>query len=229
MSFLGSLFNSNQPKAAQTALLATAVVALGYAAYSLFGSGTKTDLAPAVTEDEARTMMKKILEQVKLNAPRFLRAADSIKQQIAAQGQEIEDAQIFKAFILPHLETAIRDVTQSVLDEFDVDEDELEEAVDAYVAAGDEELIHISKQLKAIYKQFGGETGDSEGAESTAVSAKAAEMSLDEVVALLEELAQVMIDQSDSYCSEFVGQFGTPRSQQDFMKFQQGLMQITEA
>lgn len=229
MSFLDTIFNSNQPKVAQTALLATAVVAVGYAAYSLFGSSSSSNLAPAITEEEAAKMMGKVLEQVKLHVPRFLRAADSIKQQIAAQGQEIEDAQILKAFILPHLETSIRDITQNVLDEFDYDEDELEEAVNTYVAAGDEELTAISKSLKAIYKQFGGEVGDDSEEAAGPVSAKAGQMGLPEVLTLLEELAQLMVDNCDSFCQEFVGKFGVPADQGTMEKFQVGLFQATES
>ncbi len=227
MSFFNNLLASNQGKVAQTALLATAVIAVGYAAYSFMGSSSTSTLAPAVTEEEARKMMGKILEQVKVQVPRFLRAAESIKQQIAAQGQEIEDAQLLKAFILPHLESSIREVTQSILDEFDVDEDELEEAVETYVAAGDEELMHLSKQLKIIYKQFGGETGDDDA--TSAPSAKASEMSLNDVIVLLEELAQTMMENCDSFCKEFIGKFGTPTSQEMLEKFQTGLFQATES
>lgn len=226
MSFLDSVF-SNQTKVAQTAFLASAVIAVGYAAYSFFGTSSSS-LAPAITEEQARKMMNKVLEQVKLAVPRFLRAADNIKQQIVAQGQEIEDAQILKSFILPHLESTIRDITQSVLDELDYDEDELEEAVKTYVAAGDEELITITQTLKTIYKQFGGEGGD-DSEETGAGSSKASEMTLPEVLTLLEELAQLMVDNCDTFCQQFVATFGIPSTRELLEKFQVGLFQATES
>lgn len=228
MSFLDSLLSKSQSSPAQTALVAAAVVAAGYGAYSwLFSGAASSDLAPAVTEEEARKIMGKIVEAVKLNVPRFVRAADSIKQQIAAQGQEIEDAQIFKSFILPHLENSIREITQATLDEFDIDEDELEEAVDTYIEQGDDALKHFSEQLKMIYKQFGGEVA-SEQAEAVAKRGESFDMSLEDVVTLLEEMVEMMVSHIDQYCEQFVAAYGVPKEQAAVNKFQMGLMQVTE-
>jgi hypothetical protein len=228
MSFLESLIEKAPKSPAQTALLAAAVLAVGYGAFSLFSGGAGSDnAAPAITEEEAKKMMRKILEAVKLTAPKMLRAADNIKQQIAAQGQQVEDAQILQHFILPHLETAIREATQGICEEFDFDEDELAEAVEVYTEAGDEELIFIAQQIKVIYQQFGGAVTADEELPATNKNGEAFSMTLDDCILLLEELSEQMSLQCDTFAEQFVNQFGVPSDPLTIQKFQMGLMQVT--
>lgn len=218
-----NFLESSTETPAKTALLVSAILATGYTVYSLFGGSSNADLAPAVTEEEAREMMKAVYDRVRTRAPQLLRAAEGIKQQIAAQGQEISDAQLMQAFILPHFENAVRDSTDEVLAEYDVDEDELEEAVNTYVEQGDMELQDITKSLTVLYQQFGGTT-EEDGASSSAVG----EIQQDDFIEMMHELAENIIETSTSFVRGWVESKGRPTTASDKEAFQTALMSITE-
>lgn len=211
---------------AKAALFGSVVLATAsYFAYSFFAPSQKaSDLAPALTEDEAREMMKAILDRTKTNVPRLLKAAENFKQQIAAQGQEIDDVQLLKALILPHLETGIKEIQEEVLNEYDADDDELEEAVNYYLAQGDEELADITKSLRVIYKQFGGDLGDDGEA---VVSSK--EFELHEAVELIHELVSKIVEHTEAMVKNFVKVHGVPTTAQQKQDFQTELHNVTDS
>lgn len=144
---------------------------------------------------------------------------------MAAQGQDIDDSQLMKTFILPHVDTALADIQKSVLDEYDFDDDELEQAVDYYVKHGDEELAEITKKIKLIYKEFGGDIGEEAAPQA---SKNAAALSIDDILDLMTELADRMATDVDNYTKQFVDAFGPPQSTASSEKFQMGMMQIAE-
>lgn len=197
--------------------------------YSLFASRNNVgeELAPAVTEEEARTAMNLILEKLKLTAPKMLRAAENIKQQIAAQGQDIENEQLMKMFILPHFDQAFREIQDSTLDELNIDEDELEEAVDVYTKENDAELIEIVRQIKSVYKQFGGDVVDDEEPESES-NQNMKDLSLEELLLLLNKLSSEMKVNTDKYAQKFVEDNGPPSNHKMVEQFHLGLLQLTE-
>ncbi|RYH28797.1 hypothetical protein EON65_10860 [archaeon] len=209
---------------AKAALFGSVVLATAsYFAYSFFSpSNTPSDLAPALTEDEAREMMKAILDRTKTNVPRLLKAAENFKQQIAAQGQEVDDMQLLKALILPHLETGIKEIQEEVLNEFDADDDELEEAVNYYLEQGDEELADLTKSLKVIYKQFGGDLMDEE------IAGPSKEFELHEVVELFHELVSKIIEQTETMVKKYVKENGVPTTALQKQDFQTELHNVTD-
>lgn len=224
----------NPSPGAKNAMYLSGLAAVGMIAYySLTAkSSSRGDLAPAVTEEEAREVLRAITDRVKLTVPRLMKFGDGIKQQIAMQGQEIDDMQLFKSVLLPHLETGIRDIEQSVLDERGIDNDEFEEAVNVYCAAGDQELLSLAATLKKIYTGFGGEISE-DGEEGTAVSEKSkksssSEMSLEDLVAYLQLLSDQILQCMDEYAGEFVANYGPPNDVASLQEFQMGLMAITE-
>lgn len=87
-------------------------------------------------------MMTLIFNNLKMSATKLANAADNIRAQIAQQGQEVDTATVMKTFILPHFETALKEIQDEVLEQFDADEEELEEAVEYYIAQG--ELVYVS-------------------------------------------------------------------------------------
>jgi hypothetical protein len=224
------------PGAKNALIVSSLAVVSIFTYYSITGKSTKSDLAPALTEEEAREILRAILDRVKLTVPRLIKFGEGIKQQIAMSGQEIDDKQLYKSVLLPHLETGIRDIEQAVLDEKNVDNDEFEEAVNVYCAAGDQELINLANTLKKIYVGFGGEV-EEESAEVDSAEPKSGklkksssktEMSLEQVVEFLQLLSNAVLENTDEYARQFVAANGPPRDMMSLQNFQLGLMQITE-
>eukprot|EP01031_Cornospumella_fuschlensis_P034429 gene34429-41670_t len=227
-SFLSNLTSlvvgKSGESSAKVALLGSVVLATAsYFAYSVFAPSKSTsDLAPALTEEEAREMMKAILDRTKTNVPRLLKAAENFKQQIAAQGQEVDDIQLLKALILPHLETGIKEIQEEVLNEYDADDDELEEAVNYYIEQGDEELADITKSLKTIYKQFGGDLPDEESVGSSK------DFELHEVVELFQELVTMIVEHTETMVKKYIKENGVPSTSMQKADFQSELASITD-
>ena len=234
---MDSLLSALRSPGAKNALIVSSLAVFSiFTYYSITGKSTKSDLAPALTEEEAREILRAILDRVKLTVPRLIKFGEGIKQQIAMSGQEIDDKQLYKSVLLPHLETGIRDIEQAVLDEKNVDNDEFEEAVNVYCAAGDQELINLSSTLKKIYVGFGGEV-EEESAEVDSAEPKSGklkksssktEMYLEQVVEFLQLLSNAVLENTDEYARQFVAANGPPRDMMSLQNFQLGLMQITE-
>jgi hypothetical protein len=186
------------------------------------------DLLPAITEEEASEIMKTIMDKIIKLVPKLLQGADGIKQQLAQQGQQMEDKQLMKMFILSHLETNLADFQKEALEKYGVDDDELQEAVDYYIKEGNRSLEEISKRIKLIYNEFGGESAEEEE-KAPELSANAKSISIDHVIALMEDLGEKMKSFANIYCLRFIEANGVPQSQQQLEKFQIGLMETAEA
>lgn len=237
---LDSLFQGGNATTRNVVLASAAVLATGLALYSFLGtSGTAAGvakLAPALDEEETRKIMSSILEKLQGTVPKLLGAAENIKQQIVAQGQQLEDAQLLKMFILPHLQTALREAQDAVLEQFDVDDDELEEAVNEYIAAGDPELTRISTTIKQIFKKFGADIDTSSGSaattkESAGGSSSAANLdpnSLENLLRILRIISKATADKTEEFIATFVNNYGPPVSEMLAMQFQHGLMYASQ-
>ena len=228
MNFIEKL---GKPSPVMTAFVATAVLASAALIYTFSSAGktsTQEEL-PAMEEETATKIMTQILAKVKLLAPRLLGAAQNIKQQIAQSGQEIDDATLMKHYILPHFDSSLKEIQESILDEFDWDEDELEDAI-AYYSKENEEFRHINKSLRVLYNQFGGDADIDEAAATDAPpsSGKAAKMTISDIIQLMEELAKQMLQYTDDYCGKFIDENGVPSSQRELETFQIGLMQVSQ-
>ena len=189
-------------------------------------------MAPALTEDEAREIMAKILEQLKVTATQMIRAAEGIKQKIAQQGQEIEDRKLMQMFILPHFETAFQQLQEKILDEYEVEEYELEDAVNTYIAEGDKKLSETAERIRMIYKEFGGGIDDADESENSLTSpagAGASELNLDKVVAILEDIMVNMEEKCSQFFEAYMAQHGSPRTKEQINNFQMQLMYISES
>lgn len=223
-------------KANQFQVIAGAsVVAALIASYSFFGSSSnESNLAPAITQEEAKKLMSDILDKLHLAVPKLLRAGESIKQQITAQGQEVDDAQIAKAFLLPHLETQLREIQDLVLNEFDADEDELEEAVDYYIAAGDQDLLKISRTIQSIFQKFGYDidVNDNQASSSSASNGSSGgssqEVTYDVLIEILTALSTSLAEKTEEFISHYFETYGPPVTQDASSKFNTGLMYTSQ-
>jgi hypothetical protein len=239
-SFLESLFGKSST---QTVLVASAIVltGIGIASYTGVGfssksSSNESSLAPAIPEEEARKIMSSILDKLHSTIPKLFRVAEQIKQQIQAQGQDIDDATLLKSFLLPHLENALKDIQDAVLAEHDVDEDELEEAVNEYIQNGDAELLKITKTIRGMFQKFGADVEEDEGdssslgatastsvVSSTKSSGKSTDMSLEEFVEFLGYFAEIQSAKTEQIISQIYTANGNKIDQNALGTMQQAL------
>lgn len=246
---LSSFIDRTKDSPVQSLLVASAValVGVGAASYSgLLGSKQDENLAPAIDEETTRKIMKQILEGVHLNLPGLFQYAERIKQSIAAQGQEIDDAILLKTFLLPNLENLLRQVQDKALEDYDVDEDELEEAVTEYCRQGDADLIKTSATIRSIFKRFGANIVDEEEEEEeepaaakasanatttdTTVSKKSSkkskkspskDMPLEEFLQFMRTFQTIQLELTKSTIEDFVEEFGRQLDQTTAQVFQQ--------
>lgn len=242
-SLLASLSNLNFPSQLQNnkmllASLATAVLGLSGATFLyLRSSSSNTNTSgPSLSEEGTVKFMSAYLENVKIVALRHSRAAENIKQQLQAAGQSIDDRQMMSQYILPHFESALKELNTELFQQYDVDEEEIEEAVVFYTKKGNSKLIEISYRINQLYKEFGGEIEEDEDQTSDpnapsgsgATNANNDTLTLDEVVAILEALAESMNELMDGYMSSFKSKYGIPTSQELLERFQAGMMKLSE-
>lgn len=120
------------------------------------------------------------------------------------------------------------------LKEFDVDESELEEAATYYSENGDAKLKEIISKIELMHKQFGGENNSTRG--GSAVSAggsggdsggSSQELSLNQVIRLLQDLSDKVNEATDQFIEEFKETYGQPNGG-NMLQFQQGMLQMSE-
>lgn len=221
---------SNSTMVAAAAVLAAAAVG---AAYLTLGrkseklASSSGDCLPALTEKETLIVMRAILDKVKMMAMRMLQAADGIRVQMQQQGHEMDERKLMQTFIYQHFVDAMENIQSTVLAENDVEESELEEAVDEYARGGDVELREIVAKLKAIHYQFGGE-GDAAGLQQQQEPDDTSrELGLEELLQVIDKLAERIADQMDEYIVGFKEQHGPPNAS-TMEEFHHGFMRLTE-
>ena len=93
---------------------------------------------------------------------------------------------------------------------------------------GREDIEDVAKQIKMIYREYGGEVyieGDEfEDIPGSEKSDK--EMSLEELLAVVDVITAKMQEVTKVFISDFVEKHGKPTSGADVMKFNQGLMSV---
>lgn len=153
--------------------------------------------------------MATILGKLKLNAAKLQGAVENIKQQLAQQGAQMEDMKIKQSYVLPHFDLAFKTSQQEILEERDFDEEELEDAVTYYSNKGQGKLSDIVYQIKVLYKEFGGDVDISSYQSSNdkvnaSNDSESKEISLEEIVNLLDLLGERVNEITDQYCASFI-------------------------
>jgi hypothetical protein len=72
-------------------------------------------LLPALELEETQKIMAKILEKLKFVALKHSRAGQHIKMQLEQQGQQMNDEDVMRHFILPHFENALEELQEEIL------------------------------------------------------------------------------------------------------------------
>ncbi len=175
---------------------------------------------PALTEEETIKILEKIYTGLREKVPNFIQMANGIKQQYAAQGQEISDMQVLQMHVVPVVESQLAEIQKAVANEYNFDDDELEEAVKFYTVEGNGEVEKWSNEIKGLYVRLGGKDEDAKEEEAEEVEV----ISKSQVVELLKVLAKKMTSFSDIYCKQYIEANGVPSAMHEMQKFQEGLM-----
>ena len=201
-------------------------------------------MLPALTIEETSEIMGKVLDQLKTISAQCLRATENIKQQLAQSGQDMDDKKILKNFILPHLETTFQQAQNTILDDFEVEEYELADAVTYYVKHGDKKLKEASDRIKLIYKEFGGDVDDDDDDEEeetvdldvdgsakeskSTTTKKNAAVTHDQVLEILQTIGVEMSRVTEQYVSQYVATYGAPKDRAEMETFQMQILTISE-
>jgi hypothetical protein len=191
-------------------------------------------LAPALTEEEAIKVLRKVVEEAKKIGMPLVQQIEGFLQQIEQQnpGHQLDREKVIKTLILPHLglpgkfESALQRAQDKVFDDFDVDEIEMEDAISYYSKQGNKEIKEMEEKLKALYKTFGGEVAEEE--ESSADNSTGKILTAEEVVNVLGQLAERMSELTDGYIEAFKEAHGLPQTPEHITAFQHGMMELSE-
>jgi hypothetical protein len=233
MDFLGGLTRSNNSTG--KALGLAAVVATGLAAaYFMLGTSTaNSDLLPALTEEEAYDILKKIFDRLRQSSEKLMQHLPSIQQQLQSQGMDVPAATVVKSYIFPHFEMAFKEIQAEILAEADVEEYELEDAVTTYIAMGDTKLAEVSERLRMLHSAMGGES--QEDADAAAGGSGGGngddgseDLSLEALTHVLLRLSKHMEAEMDAYCKQFIAENGPPSSAEGLQDFQAGVVAISD-
>eukprot|EP00595_Chromulina_sp_UTEXLB2642_P003552 CAMPEP_0196765816 /NCGR_PEP_ID=MMETSP1095-20130614/13467_1 /TAXON_ID=96789 ORGANISM="Chromulina nebulosa, Strain UTEXLB2642" /NCGR_SAMPLE_ID=MMETSP1095 /ASSEMBLY_ACC=CAM_ASM_000446 /LENGTH=202 /DNA_ID=CAMNT_0042124709 /DNA_START=130 /DNA_END=735 /DNA_ORIENTATION=- len=169
--------------------------------------------------------MSSLSDNVKLLGSRMLVGAENIKQQLAQQNQQVSDMDIMKNYILPYFMSGLKDIQDNLLSQYDIEEKELEEAVEEYITQGDSKLIEIKRKVRAIYTQFGGELEEDDEA---VVVEKPKDVPLNVIINAINAISDLMDSKMDEYIETFKSKYGVPTDMQTFEAFQRGMISLSE-
>lgn len=210
------------------------LTAAGALAYMYLPSSEEADdnKLPALTAEITEEILHALNDKVKELAMKSVRTAEAVKQKFAAQGQQPDDAQLREHLIIPQFLKDFEGAQNEVFRTFDVDADELEEAVEWYSKEGTGDVVKLSKAIQDIYRSIGGKIEAPStstavaGGNGTANAGK--KLNLDECLMLLGNLANILNAKTDEYITNFKAEFGMPQDQGAFQRFQMGMVQLSE-
>jgi hypothetical protein len=138
-------------KRALLAAGAAAAAAVVYYATKADDGDDDVEEIPSCSRDEVIAIFNKLSGIMNQNISTLMR-------KINAQNAQIPQAMLAQ-YLVEHYETQLKEVQAVVFKEFGYDEDEVEEAVDYYEAAGpnrDEGVCEATNQLRQLYINVGG-------------------------------------------------------------------------
>ena len=193
-------FNITIPSGGQGRLLVTGAATLALSlAYSIYyftkspsSQSNGDELLPALTEEEVAKIMNKLFDNLKHKVTQLLQTFERVKQQIQQSGQEIDEKHLLKSFILPQYETLIGEIQTQLLYDNNIEEYELEDAVNYYIKHGNVKLTSIRDTIRTLYIQFGGDLGDvtdeTDDNDTPGGVKEVESLTFDSVVSIVEEI-----------------------------------------
>lgn len=213
---------------ANTVLITSAVAVGGYYVYDKFFK-KQSDLLPALTEEETIKILVAFLEKLKIKSVNLINAFNNVKQQIMSHGENMEDRKIMEQFIFPHFKGIYDDCSAKTYDEYDVLEEEVEEAVTTYIKMGRGDIEDIAKQIKLIYREYGGDVyieGEDEFEDIPGSETSNREMTLEQLLSVVDVITIKMQEVTKIFIDDFIEKHGKPTNSTDVMRFNQSLMSL---
>lgn len=159
----------------------------------------ETTLPPALTKEEVLAILKEINEKTKGRAAKLQQMKQQIEQQIAQSGQQVDESEIMKQFILPNFTKGVQEIEEEAYSNFNngegVLEEEFREGVEYYKRQGDEDVEKAVAKLRKIYSDMGGEKivdDDNEDDMSSAPRGPVRDIPIEEVIKILEAYAEAL-------------------------------------
>lgn len=225
---------------ALTGLSASLVVGLLYS----FSGNKDLDESdePCLSEAETVSIMSSFLDKLRISGQKLNDHADQFRKQAAAQGQQIDEGQLLKAFLFPNFENILVELDSHVLQEHDLEESELKHAVNHYINEGNPKLKQICKKLNQLYKDFGGELDDEEYDESTqsqvgnymlakdilSSASTGKGLTKEMFLQVLELLTHAIAEHANDFLTHFKTTYGNKLENENIMIFQQGFLTVQE-
>jgi len=195
------------------------VVATGWWMYGSYKSSDDVNSLPCLSAEETEMIMHALNDKVKIIMGTLQRTIDTIKQKFAAQGQQCDDAQLKEHLILPNFLKEFSNAEAEVLELFDVDSDELEDAVKHYSRLGNNVIIDLSKNIKIYYKNLGGVI-ETESSKSKSLKDS---ITLEQILTIIDSLAHAINTRTDQYILAFMSDYGAPSNQSSLTTFNSGM------
>jgi uncharacterized protein (DUF433 family) len=212
---------------ARSITMGVAATAAAAAAYYMYGSqisGGKNE--PVLSHDDTVGAMVKILDGLKGVAVNLSRAAENVAQQLAQQGQEATREEIMVNIILPHFIKNFTSMQEVVLDEYDVDEEELEECVEYYLEHTlGSKLGEVVHKVRALCCKF---TGEEVPASTGGTQAVAKQMSLEILFEVLGAFGVKTKEYFGRLAEDVVARVGVPSTQEEILRFSEELNLVSD-
>jgi len=216
------------------AVALTAIVAIG----SYVWKSKDSDAPPALTRDEVFSILKEINDKAQIKAKQLLVFKQNIEQQIAQSGQQIEESEVLKQFILPHFVKALQEIEEAAYSNFNngegVLEVEFQEGVNYYrrQQPDGEDVQKAVAKLRKIFTDMGGdkiidEDDDNDSPFGVTPRGKLREIPLEEVLAILEAYAEALTKHTQKYIDEWKKAHGMVTAA-TMDRYQTGLLEISE-
>lgn len=222
--------------------LAAASIAAGLLLYSLSSNNVIDESEePYLSDEETLNIMRAFLDKLTMSGQKLNDHADQFRKQAAAQGQQIDEEQLLKAFLFPNFESILIELDSHMLQEHDLDECELKHAVNYYINQGNHKLKQICKKLNQVYKDFGGELDEEDESNFSqsissretvksvmSVSTSGNGLTKEKFLQVLEELTKAVAEHANEFLLHFKSTYGTTVEAENLLVFQQGFMQVQE-
>jgi len=121
--------------------------------------------------------------------------------------------------IFPHFSTFFEEVRTSVFEEFDIEEEDLEDATEFYMPSNGN-ISKYTGKIKTVYHHYGGDvdipgektSGSGGGVAAGGGSGNRGEFSLQDCLDILDVLSEKMSKIAEEYIQAFVNKFGVPQT-----------------
>lgn len=216
----------------QGALGVIAVLASHGVCSVFYNKFLKKRAAPALTQAETRAIMKGVVEELGSSVRECADLKTEVEKELSKSfGPMPSEAELMRIYVWPTFKKRFRAVQDALLAQHNACEWELEEAVQHYGHAGDQELVSCAEDLTKLLTKMGGSPAGAEegataaGGGSGGAAAGGPGMTLVDVIG---EIAKRILKATNDYCKAHIEAHGPPTTQEASAQFTAALTHISE-